>query len=80
MIFTGDERFEREISENSPSWLERRHEEIMPTLLLSFLMPRPDEEETLETSIRKAQGWLSTSGLSGEVLLDYSGSMRHHES
>jgi glycosyltransferase involved in cell wall biosynthesis len=49
-------------------------EEIMPPVELSILMPCLDEAETLETCIRKAQGYLERSGVTGEVLVADNGS------
>jgi hypothetical protein len=79
MILRDDELFEREISEKATSQLEKGHEEIMPTLGLSIRMPCLDEAETLETCIRNPQRYLSISGISGEVLVDDNGTMRHDE-
>lgn len=41
---------------------------------LTILMPCLNEAETLETCIRKAQGYLAASGVSGEVLISDNGS------
>lgn len=41
---------------------------------LTILMPCLDEAETIETCVRKAVGWLETSGVSGEVLIADNGS------
>jgi hypothetical protein len=41
---------------------------------LSVVMPCLNEAETLETCIRKAQGWLARAGVSGEVVVGDNGS------
>jgi glycosyltransferase involved in cell wall biosynthesis len=41
---------------------------------LTILMPCLNEAETIETCIRKAQGYLSRSGISGEVVIADNGS------
>lgn len=41
---------------------------------LSILMPCLNESETLEACIKKAQGWLRTSGVEGEVVVADNGS------
>jgi glycosyltransferase involved in cell wall biosynthesis len=74
MSRTGNVKLHVEFLEGSPSGLVTSHKEIMPTVELSILMPCLDEAETLETCIRKAQGYLSGSGISGEVLVADNGS------
>ena len=41
---------------------------------ISIVMPCLDEEQTVEVCVRKAQGWLSSSGLAGEVIVVDNGS------
>lgn len=45
-----------------------------PEIELTILMPCLNEAETLEVCIRKAQGFLARSGVSGEVLISDNGS------
>ncbi len=44
------------------------------TVELSIVMPCLNEAETLATCIRKAQGYLARSGVSGEVVIGDNGS------
>jgi hypothetical protein len=49
-------------------------QQVQPMIELTILMPCLNEAETLETCIRKARGYLETSGIKGEIMVADNGS------